>query len=152
LGGAPWDREIRDRLIKADAVLVVLSQTSIGSQRILGQVEFAEANAKHIISLVIGSLKEREIPPWIRARSYVDARDQTDHLERLRTAILAVSGATQEPNDMADRRGPIEPGVLDDRGRDSLGSHRRDQAPTSAKRCISRLSCCIDTVVRETTV
>ncbi len=82
-----WPDEIESNILSAQAVLVVLSQQSIQSRHVRGEVEFSERNEKLIVPLVIGNLKEREVPTWILARNYVDGRDDRDPLPELKRAF-----------------------------------------------------------------
>ena len=109
--GEVWSEELQTNILKADSVLVVLSPNSVRSRFVIGECEFAERNTKHIVPLVIGDLKETEIPLWILHRSYVDARKDYDPLPDLRRSLSSLQAGRSVPSKPTPR--PAKTGVLD---------------------------------------
>ncbi len=70
--GRPWDREIEEALSKARKVIAVLSPSSVASDHVLNEIEFAVSAGKVIIPIL---LADCQIPFHIRRLQQIDFRD-----------------------------------------------------------------------------
>jgi hypothetical protein len=77
--GASWDRKIRDSILEADAVLVIVSENSIQSNYVLAELGMAWSYEKLIIPVIPkgAKVKMADIPPILRDIQLLDVRDQS---------------------------------------------------------------------------
>jgi hypothetical protein len=77
--GASWDKQIKDAIQKADAVVVSLSENSILSNYVMAEVGAAWSLGKRIIPVIPpgASIEEAGVPPVLQDFQILDARRQT---------------------------------------------------------------------------
>jgi hypothetical protein len=78
LVGTTYPDVIVAELEKSQAVLVILSPFSINAPGVRREVLKAQIINKQILPIVIGGLKERDIPTWLIDKQYADARGELD--------------------------------------------------------------------------
>jgi len=90
-GGQVWRQEIQDALTNSRWYLVVLSPSSVESQNVQNEIEFALSEQKIVIPLLY---RDSNVPLQLRRYQYVDFR--TDYAQALRSLLRALSGQAPE--------------------------------------------------------
>jgi hypothetical protein len=88
--GQRWDIAVRDALTNCPSTLVILSQSSVDSENVLNELDFALAKRKRIIPVLF---TECEVPLQLRRVQYIDFRK--DHARGLIELLKALG--TERP-------------------------------------------------------
>lgn len=89
--GGVWDKQIRDTIRNADAVVIVLSEHSVHSNWVMAEAGMAWGLDKRIIPVIPpgSKLDMSEIPPILQDAQILDARElsPTETAEQILDAI-----------------------------------------------------------------
>lgn len=110
--GASWLDVVDAELKKSQAILVILSPDGIHAAGVKREVLKAQSLNKKILPILIGDLKERDIPIWIIDKQYADARNNRDPVPEILRSLADTKADTVSFSASQKRRVP--PGVLSD--------------------------------------
>jgi len=93
--GEPWDEEIENALAEAGCLLVILSPSSVASDNVLNEINFALEEKKQVLPVIAGSVIRK--PFNIRRLQHIDfTGPYPPALEKLIAALSLLTPPVQE--------------------------------------------------------
>jgi hypothetical protein len=110
--GDDWTEVIEAKLKESQAILVILSTASIRAVGVKREVQKAQSLKKRILPILIGDLKESQVPIWIIDKQYADARNNKDPIPQILNAFTNTNATPSDTFTSQRRHAP--PGILSD--------------------------------------
>lgn len=96
--GESWEKQIMEALVRANVVIMFLSQTSIKSKWVMSELAQARGAFVDVIPVLIDKVEKAQLPPELRSMTFVDATNFSESALVSSTAreIARVADATKE--------------------------------------------------------